>query len=359
MRISLFLLALVGGALWAQTASKATTKPAAAKPAVTPAKPATSPVSPEKILEHSQRGDAKQADQLPAPAALPPISPDAVAVLNGRGYTKEELETIIKLVVPAQQQPLMLADPKYFLTELGRMQVLAADAVANGLDKKTPYKERYLINQLRELAGMQITDLQNQEVITPAALEEFYEKNKERYEQIKISAIYIPFITGNPNKSSAGEKLPYQEPEAKALAEKIVKDVRGGEAFAKMAEQYSGDEATKKKGGEFGIIKRSDGLPEDIKKILFSLNKGETSEPIRQANGYYIFQVTDLVSKKFEDVKEDIFKEIRDLLQQRYLKEVETRIDLKVLDAEYFKPKKVEGKPGEPMPTTPPKPNVK
>jgi peptidyl-prolyl cis-trans isomerase C len=285
--------------------------------------------------------------QLPSTVAPGKVANDAVAVLNGRGYTKTEIETLIRILVPKEQQAAMMADPKYFLIEMGRMQVLAADAIANKLPEKSPYRERYYISQLQQLANMQLGDLAEQTFITPEQTREFYDKNIKRWQGVKIRGIYLPFQVGTPKP----ESKTMTEAESLALAEKIVEEARGGKDFVALVKEHSRDEVTKAKDGDYGLVRRSDSLPEELMLIVFQLKQGEVSKPIKQSNGYYLFQVYELVNEPFEKVQSDVFKEMKDLLFQRYIADANSKIDLKIMDEKYF-----EAKPPE---ATPAAPNVK
>ena len=66
--------------------------------------------------------------------------------------------------------------------------------------------------------------------------------------------------------------------------------LRGGADFAKLAEQYSEDPASKAAGGDFGVIKASSEYPAELKSAVFALKPGEVGA-LRQPTAYYIIRV--------------------------------------------------------------------
>jgi peptidyl-prolyl cis-trans isomerase C len=283
-----------------------------------------------------------QAVPLPGPQppkglAAPTIPTGSVAVLNGRGFTKSELEEMIRVLVPQNQQAAMMADPKYFLFELGRIQIVAADALANKLPEKSPYKERYWVSNLKELANMQYNDFDQQSFTTEDQQRKFYERNISKYQGAKLRGIYLPYAAGAPTGEGANKTM--TEAEAKALGDQIVKEARGGANFVELVKKHTRDEPAKLKDGDYGLIRRADPLPDLVKNAVFALKKDEVTEPVQQANGFYIFQAYEIVSEPFEKVQEDIFKEIKALAFQKYVEDSTSRIQLQILDEGYFKEK--------------------
>ncbi|GMV92240.1 MAG: hypothetical protein AMXMBFR82_20180 [Candidatus Hydrogenedentota bacterium] len=73
------------------------------------------------------------------------------------------------------------------------------------------------------------------------------------------------------------------------LADELVERARAGEDFAELAKEFSeGD--TKEDGGDIGWIAESLSLPE-YQKVLFALQPGDVSEPVKGPAGYYIYKV--------------------------------------------------------------------
>jgi foldase protein PrsA len=71
------------------------------------------------------------------------------------------------------------------------------------------------------------------------------------------------------------------------LAKDILARLKKGESFAKLAEQYSIDPGSKKKGGDLGPFGHGMMVPE-FEKVAFSLQKGQLSDLVKTNFGYHI-----------------------------------------------------------------------
>ncbi len=99
---------------------------------------------------------------------------------------------------------------------------------------------------------------------------------------------------------------------ARARATQALELAKGGADFAKLAETYSDDPATKNTGGDLGWIERGT-IPTEWEIIVFAMAKGETRGPINGKNGLHIFRVSDVKDTKqadFESVKERVRNEL-------------------------------------------------
>jgi foldase protein PrsA len=76
------------------------------------------------------------------------------------------------------------------------------------------------------------------------------------------------------------------EAEARGLRRRLL----AGADFAELAEEYSTDGGTRKRGGELGRVSYEAFHPA-FAEALFSLKKGEISEPVRTPGGYHLIQV--------------------------------------------------------------------
>ncbi len=88
------------------------------------------------------------------------------------------------------------------------------------------------------------------------------------------------------------KKMKKRSPIARAKAESVLKELKAGGDFAKLAEQYSEDPGSAKNGGELGWIGHGRTVPE-FEKAAFSLAKGQTSDLIKSSYGFHIINVED------------------------------------------------------------------
>ncbi|MDR2337538.1 MAG: peptidyl-prolyl cis-trans isomerase [Deltaproteobacteria bacterium] len=99
----------------------------------------------------------------------------------------------------------------------------------------------------------------------------------------------------------------------KKLALDIKARLNNGENFAKLAQKFSDDRATKNKGGDLGELNYGD-IPELIKNKIFELKTGELSEIINSEKAYYIVLVEDVIQEKFqplEQIKDQIITDLK------------------------------------------------
>ena len=100
---------------------------------------------------------------------------------------------------------------------------------------------------------------------------------------------------------------------SRAKAEDVLKQIKAGGDFAKLAEKYSDDPGSAKEGGELGWIGRGRTVPE-FEKVAFSLPKGQTSDLVKSSYGFHIIQVEDKQDahlKSFAEVKNEITEKVK------------------------------------------------
>lgn len=155
---------------------------------------------------------------------------------------------------------------------------------------------------------------------------EYYDANKNQFEKLGLSQIFIKFDGNKNGKANRSEKA------ALDLANEVKKKIDGGESFAATAKEYSDDKATAKNGGDMGLVskderrlvRRGDG-PLLVK--AFSMKVGEIGGPIKTEKGYHIITVTkgatlqpfdEVVQSIFFEIKGKAKNEIMDSLKEKY-----------------------------------------
>jgi peptidyl-prolyl cis-trans isomerase D len=99
----------------------------------------------------------------------------------------------------------------------------------------------------------------------------------------------------------------------KTKAEALLKQVKGGGDFAKLAKENSADPGSASQGGELGYLTRGQTVPE-FEKSAFSLKPGEISDLVKTQYGYHIIQSEEHQMPQiqpFEAVKGQILLEMR------------------------------------------------
>jgi len=84
---------------------------------------------------------------------------------------------------------------------------------------------------------------------------------------------------------------PTQEPEVKALADRLIQQIRGGAQFPAVAQQFS-QSPSAATGGDIGWVTPSQFGP-PLDDAIAKMNPGEMSYPIRTSAGYYILYLID------------------------------------------------------------------
>jgi peptidyl-prolyl cis-trans isomerase C len=198
--------------------------------------------------------------------------------------------------------------------------LLYLNAKEKGLDKdpliqkKLSEMEKYLLAEevlQKELSGIKSTEEE---------LKKFYEKNKELYtetEGLKLKHILI-YVPETADKQTREKAL--------AKAKKIREELRKGAKFEELAKKYSDDTASREKGGDIGVLRKGMTVPEFEKKV-FSLKEGSISEPIESPYGYHIVKVEKRILPKVKS-----FEEVKDQVQNDYIKEKEREIISKLIE---------------------------
>jgi foldase protein PrsA len=146
--------------------------------------------------------------------------------------------------------------------------------------------------------------------VTAEEAKAYYEAHKTDYvqqEQRKTSHILIsPFQATGTTATSVPTQADWDA--AQAEAEKVRGEIQNGADFATEAKKYSDDATTKDAGGELGLITRGQMVPA-FEDAVFSLKKGELSQPVKTQYGYHLIEVTDIVPEKqlsYDEVSENI-----------------------------------------------------
>jgi foldase protein PrsA len=230
---------------------------------------------------------------------------DVVAKINGEAITKDQLYDA--MVKQGGQQALdMLIMEKIIEMEAKKqgIQVTEQD-VDKEIDKMAEqYGGReaferiigmygYSIDGMKKDIGMslKIEELLRPSIsITEEEMKEYFEENKETFaveEQVKASHILT---------------------ETEEAVAEVKEKLDAGEDFAELAKEYSIDEANKNYGGDLGIVKRGEMVPE-FEEAAFSMEAGSISEPVKTQFGYHIIKVDDKKEAReadFEQSKEQI-----------------------------------------------------
>jgi len=305
----------------------------------------------------AQAPAAPKAQPPPPPPGTPmatleeALTPEAViASVDGKSVTYGELEAVLKSL-PAQSQQAALQDRRTFVEQYVMLRRLVEQAEKEKLDQRSPYKEAVAYSRMQVLYQAVINEKYQQTEVSRPDQQKFYDANKDRFTQAKVKVLYVSFTATPPPQTDPKAKKILNEAEAKAKIEGLLKQIRGGADFVKLVKEHSEDATSAAKDGDFGAIRKSDKIPEAIRSVIFALKAGEVSQPVRQPNGFYLFRVEELTVEPFEQVRQNIYTELKGERFKQWMESMQKGISLKIENQGFFTPKTM----AVPLPA-PPKP---
>lgn len=139
-----------------------------------------------------------------------------------------------------------------------------------------------------KFVSVDIAKLAAEVQVTPQELQSYYTQHRDEYqmpEQVKVSHILIK----TPLPGAYGKVDEKGVEEARTKAEDVLKQIKAGGDFAKLAEKYSDDPGSAKQGGALGWIGRGRNVPE-FEKAAFSLGNGQISDLVKSSYGFHIIK---------------------------------------------------------------------
>jgi|GEM_PF-1249585 len=272
-----------------------------------------------------------------SPSAVQPqteIKPDTpLAIVNGKPVTAEAFTNLLKGVSP-QVRGNAVRMPSDFLSQYAFMQRLAAAARADGLDKKQPYLGRLTYNH-DEILTQALVDRYNNDIVIEADEQrKGYDANPDRFRWAKVRVLYIAYsLTPPPRTDPTAPKI-LNEEEARQKAESIVRQIRAGADFTQMVQQHSEDAQTRQKGGEIPLVVFDAPGPPEIKQAIFSAKAGDLAGPVRLPNGFWIIKVDELGQKKYEEVKDQVYEELRAEKFKKWFEGERGKFQIEIADAD-------------------------
>lgn len=226
-----------------------------------------------------------------------------LAKVNGKdvteaalAYAEDEIGEGLAHLSPGQKR-------RYLTEYLIEMQIFseAAEAAKLGsgpaFDARMAYwKEHALKDEFLAKAV--------KEKVTEAEAKKFYDERASQMageEEVKASHILV---------------------KTEEKAQEVAKKLLAGGDFAALAKEYSEDPGSKEKGGVLSYFGRGQ-MVKEFELVAFTMQKGETSQPVKTQFGYHIIRVDDRRKKdppKFDDVKAEILERMG---QQKKIEEAQ------------------------------------
>ena len=250
------------------------------------------------------------AAQSAAPAT--PNLPETTVVAtfdDGSKMTMGDFNAIVA-VQPPEAQQLAKMNPKQFIQWWAGMRKLTRMAEEEKLDQKPDIKAQLEYAHAAILAQVKLNSVLNAIAPTSDEVQKYYDSHKERFLQVKVKAIYIAFGDAVPSGKPA-----MTEAQARAKTESLLAQIRKGADFVKLAKENSDDETSRDNDADFATFRPKDNIPDAIRTAVLNLKQGDVTEPVQQANGFYLLKASEVSFTPLEQVSNDLTLEIR---QQQY-----------------------------------------
>ncbi len=301
---------------------------------------------------------AAGAAQAPPVKPVPAQLPDVLAKVNGESITKADLEKAVQTVeaqngaaVPPDQRDrvyrgvleqlvsfrLLIQETKVrnisvLDTELdARMAQIRSQFPSEEAFKQTLAQQKMSPEQLRADARTEMlvtkmlqAEIESNVAVTPAQVQDFYEKNPDRFKQgerVRASHILL--------------RLPEQADEAakaavKVKATDVLKQVRAGKDFAALAKQYSEDPGSAPGGGDLNYFQKGQ-MVGPFDAAVFAMKVGDVSDLVETQFGFHIIKLTDKQTERAVPLDE-VRSQIQQFLENQARQE-QTQALIKALAA--------------------------
>lgn len=149
--------------------------------------------------------------------------------------------------------------------------------------------------------------------VSPVKIQTFYDENKERFYQ--EDQVHLRLIQFNRAEGESDEAL-------RAKAQPVLDQLKSGANFIDLARLYSQD-PRRTKGGDWGWQRKSD-LRKEFSDIVFTLEKGQTSDLIVMPEGAFLLFVEE---RKFAGIQplDEVRDQIERMLVQQYARQAQER----------------------------------
>lgn len=267
----------------------------------------------------------------PEKAPLGDAGKEAVGSVNGVPITKNQLYAAMAAAGGAQTLDNLIQEE--LLTQEAKKKAIVIsdqDVEAEISQIKKQFSSESEFQAALQQSNMTIDDLKKQlpmqirvrKLVEPRAkvtdeeVKQYFEANRDMFDQAEeVRASHILVST-------------------KAEADDILKQLKGGADFAKLAKEKSTDPGSKNAGGDLGFFGWGAMVPE-FEEAAFSLKVGELSGPIKTDFGYHIIKVTDhkeakaaTLEEKKAEIREQLIRQKVAELSAEFLEELKSKAQI-------------------------------
>jgi len=248
----------------------------------------------------TQQPAAPAAADKSVPAAVP------VAIVNGTAISRTEYDIYVKGLLQGKQQELTPEQKNQVLDEMISMELMAAQAAKDGLDKDLDTAAQLEVLRMRVLADAASQKIMKGQEPTDAQLHAEYETAIASMDKTEYHARHILVAS-------------------KDQAEQIIKKLKGGAKFEALAKAQSLDTGSKATGGDLGWFTTSR-MVKPFADAVKALKKGEiTPEPVQTQYGWHVIQLEDTreaAPPPFDQVKAQLVNSVIRKKLQAYVEDL-------------------------------------
>lgn len=248
----------------------------------------------------------------PAPAADKPVAAP-VAIVNGTPISHIEYDIYVKNLLQGKQQELTPEQKNQVLDELISMQLLAAQADKDGLEKDPDTTAQLQVLRMRVMADAESQKFLKGQEPTDAELHAEYDSAVAGMDKNEYHARHI--LVANQDQ-----------------ANDIIKKLKGGAKFEDLAKSQSID-GSKTNGGDLGWFTLAR-MVKPFGDAVKGLKKGEyTQQPVQTQFGWHVIKLEDT-----RDVTPPPFDQVKAQLTNAVIrKKLQTYVDQLKKDAKIEK----------------------
>ncbi len=248
----------------------------------------------------TQQPAAPAAADKSVPAAVP------VAIVNGTAISRTEYDIYVKGLLQGKQQDLTPEQKNQVLDEMISMELMAAQAEKDGLDKDLDTAAQLEVLRMRVLADAASQKIMKGQEPTDAQLHAEYETAVVSMDKTEYHARHILVAS-------------------KDQAEQIIKKLKGGAKFQDLAKTQSLDTGSKATGGDLGWF-TTPRMVKPFADAVKALKKGEiTPEPVQTQYGWHVIQLEDTreaAPPPFDQVKAQLVNSVIRKKLQAYVEDL-------------------------------------
>jgi len=231
-----------------------------------------------------------KGQQAAAPAAPEKPAAAPVATVDGSPISRVEYDIYLKSLLQGRPTTELTTEQRnQVLDEMVSMQVLATQAIKDGMDKDPDVAARISVLRMRVLADSESQNYLKGKEPTEAELKAEYDTDIAAMDKTEYHARHILVAT-------------------KELAEQVIKKIKGGAKFEDVAKAESSD-GSKANGGDLGWFTLAR-MAKPFADAVKALKKGEmTSTPVQTQYGWHVIRLDDtreVAPPPFDQVKQQV-----------------------------------------------------